>query len=125
MASHSRGGPGAGPREGPCSGLVGKVSLLGTLLLLAAPPRRCPQEGAPNPTSLEIWTPESGPPGPPVIAWSFPRDCSPSLPSGKSGKARKASVMEGEMLTQRAEMDWAEGGFASLVFMGKPRPGGP
>lgn len=117
MASRSRGGPGTGPQEGPLLRVGWKSQRFGGHCHRSQPlPGGAYKKGSLTPTSLEIWTPKPGPPGPPVTAWSFPRD---------RGKAREVSVMEGEMLPQMAEMHWAEGGFASVVFMGKPRPGGP
>lgn len=84
------------PRRGLCSGLVGKVSISGDT---ACSPSQVGayKKGPLTPTSLEIWTPESGPPGPLVIAWSFPQDCSPRLPSGNCRKAWEVLVVEGEV----------------------------
>lgn len=99
------------PRRGPCSGLVGKVSVFwGHCCRLQPLPGGACKKGPLTPTSLEIWAPGSQPPGPPVTAWSFPWDCSPSLLSGNCGKAWEVSVVEGEMLPQIVEMDQAEGG---------------
>lgn len=129
-------GTGAGPQEGPCSGVGWKSQCFGTLLPLAAPPRRCLQKGPLTPPPLRSGLPGPSPPGPPVTAWSFLGTAAPAL--WKLWKAWEVSVVEGEMLPQIVEMDQAEadappdsrdgpgrGGFASAVFMGKPRPRGP
>lgn len=80
------------PRRGPCSELVGKVSISGDTVAACSPSQEgAYKKGPPTPTSLEIWTPESGPPGP-----------GPSLRTAASGYPLETVGRPGKFQSWRA-----------------------
>ena len=109
------------PGGAPAQSWSEKPASLGTLSLLAAPPRRVPTRRGPRPPPpLRSGLLNPGPQG-----LVLPSGLQPQATLWKPWEGLGSFSRGGRGAPRRAEVDWAEGGFASVVFMRKPRPGGP
>ena len=108
------------PGGAPAQGWSEKSASLGTVAVCSPSREGAYKKGPLTPTSLEVWTPEPGPQG-----LVLPSGLQPQATLWKLWEGLGSFSRGGRGVPRIAEVDWTEGGFASVVFMRKPRPGGP